>query len=611
MTWTARSRGRRETEADRFKAAFAQVRRRLPLLALFGLGINLLFLTTPLYLMQTFDRVLSSGHLETLVLLTLIAVGALLFMGALEAVRMALLGRIGTWLERTMAPHLIDASVRGSTIGLPGNAQPLRDLSAIRNFVGSPSLNAFTDLPWMPVFLFVAWMIHPWLGMIGLAAVVVQVLMIVLNELASRKLMKRANAAVGENQSAADTAVRNSHVLLAMGMLGSYLASWTARNDEALRQQATAGGRSSLIYGLTKFLRQSVQVAIIGTGAYLVLDGRLTAGGMIAASIIINKGISPLDIIVSAWRSFTSARDAYSRLIRRLELVEAPRQGINLPPPLGRLTCEEVSYIPPGLSEPVLQGFSFRAEPGTIVGIIGPSASGKSTLARVLVGIVKPTRGHARLDGADIYDWWSEHRGAHVGYLPQDIELFEGTIKTNIARLDPDPEDQDVIEAAELAGMHETILRLPDGYDTRIGDSGMVLSGGQRQRIGLARALYGRPRLVVLDEPNASLDAEGELALVRALERCKEWGATVLVAAHQLHVLRSVDRLMVIRNGSMEMFGPREEVLERLRPRRQRAPAPAEATPELAAAQRRRLRAASGGSGGGALPSAMAADAES
>ncbi len=547
-------------------AALKECRRAIPRLALFSFFINLLILTSPIYMMQMFDRVLSSGREETLLFLTLIAGFAVLVMGSLEWVRGRLLGRIGRWLDRRLAPDLIMSSMRGALYGIATTAQPLRDLNQIRTFISTPGINTVFDSPWVPIFITVIWLLHPMLGMIALGAAIILFITALLNEYLSRRPLREAgNVSIGTMQRA-DAAIRNADVFQSMGMLPGFLSSWSVQNDKAANLQLTASDRNAALLGFSKFFRLFVQILILGAGAYLVLKAELTSGGMIAASILLGRALAPVEQAIGAWRGMITARDAYERLRRLMERLPPKIDAMQLPVPSGRFSCEQVVYVPRGRDTPILQGVSFAMEPGEALGIIGPSAAGKSTLCKIIVGTWQPTRGHARLDGADIFTWPSEHLGPHVGYLPQDVELFGGSVKENIARLAPDPDPLAVVEAAKTAGVHDMILHFPKGYETEIGEGGSFLSGGQRQRIGLARALYNKPKLIVLDEPNASLDSEGEESLINAIAAAKGWGATVILVAHQPRILRPVDKLMLLRDGRVELFGPRDEVLAKLRP---------------------------------------------
>lgn len=545
--------------------ALSEARRIAAPLIVFGAGINLLLLTSPVFMMQVFDRVLTSGRAETLVFLTLISVIALGVLGALDMVRMRILSRVGIWLEKRLAPDVLQACLRARLMGHEATSQALRDLGALRSFVGGTGVLALCDAPAVPLFLFVLLLLHLELGALAIVAAVALFALAVLNEFLSRApLRDEARSAIADRESA-EQALRNAEALKAMGMLPGFLTRWAERNVETLAAQLDAGERGAVIMGLSKFLRLAVQVLILALGAFLVLKGELTPGGMIAASIILGRALAPVEQSIGAWKGFVAARHAYGRLKDLFTKTRSTRQPMRLPPPKGRIALEHVVFLPPRAPEPVIKGVDFALEPGETLGIIGPSAAGKSTLCRLLVGVWEPTRGHVRLDGADLRNWEPGDLGKHIGYLPQDVDLFAGTIKDNIARLAVDPDPERVIEAAKLAGVHEMILTLPEGYDTEIGLDGGLLSGGQRQRIGLARALYGRPRLIVLDEPNANLDSEGEDALHEALAAAKGWGATLIVVAHQPGILRSLDKVLLIMNGQLRYFGPRDQLMGQLR----------------------------------------------
>lgn len=553
---------------DPLRAVVREGRVAILYIALFSLFINLLILTSPIYMMQVYDRVLASGKIETLVMLTLIAGIAVLVLGLLEMVRGKILARLAQWLERRLSPDLIGAGMRATMLGGAASAQALRDLGLVRNFLGGPGVNTVFDAPWTPIFLAVIWLMHPWLGILGVASATLLFVLAMLNEYVSRKPLKQAGVMSISNVQQADQAIRNADAFHAMGMLPGFLSGWMARNESILGLQLDAADRNAAIVGFSKFVRIFVQILILGLGAYLVIRGDLTAGGMIAASILLGRALAPVEQAIGAWKQMVAGRDAWERLQRLLTRFPPPPTSMPLPIPRGRLTCEQVIFVPRGRDKPVLSGVSFALEPGEALGIIGPSAAGKSTLCKILVGSWQPTRGHARLDGADLFAWPPEQLGPYVGYLPQDVELFGGTVRDNIARLSATPDPEAVIDAAMTAGVHEIILRLPSGYETEIGDGGSFLSGGQRQRIGLARALYRRPKLIVLDEPNASLDTEGEDSLMTAMARAKAWGASVVIVAHQPRILRPVDKLLLLRDGRSELFGPRDEVLAKLMPKR-------------------------------------------
>jgi PrtD family type I secretion system ABC transporter len=556
--------GLTQTEADELRAAFRECWSVVPYLLLFASFSNLLMVVPSIFMMQLYDRVISSGRLETLIMLLLLATLAAAFMGLFDALRQTLLNRVSRWLEKRLTPTLLAGSVRASVLGLPPTNQAIQDLTTLRSVIGGPLIIAFTDLVWAPLFIAVVWLLHPMFGIIGLVSICVSLLLMMAAVIVQRAT-KDANQVVTANLSRAETAVRNADVFQAHGMLPAFVAQWNARNDPFATTQAKAGLYNSLLFGGSRFVRVFVQLLISSVGAYLVIEHEIAGGALIAASMLLYRALGPIEQSLSSWRQFSSARDAYDRLRGILSLVPKPERSIPLPRPVGHLSCEAVTYVIPNRADPILSSVSFRLNPGEALGIFGPSASGKSTLCRLLVGIARPVRGHVRLDGADMFEWDSNQLGSWIGYLPQDVELFEGTVASNIARLDPTADPHDVIEAAKAAGVHDLINRLPQGYETEVGVRGSRLSGGQRQRIALARAFYRRPSLIVLDEPNANLDSGGEISLLNAITTAKAWGAAVVLVAHQPHIMKPTDKLLVLRNGRAEMFGPREEVLSNLR----------------------------------------------
>ncbi|WGF88516.1 type I secretion system permease/ATPase [Marinivivus vitaminiproducens] len=557
---------RAATQPSQLTAAIRECRYGFALLMLFSLGINLLVLTSPIYMMQVYDRVLGSGHIETLVFLTVIAGVAVLCLGALEMVRGYLLGRMGKWLEQRLSPALITASFRGGSQGIAPSAQSLRDLSTLRGFLGGPAVTSLLDAPWAPVFIVIIWVLHPWLGIVALASAIILFILAVLSEISSRKPLQEASKLQIAAQQRIELAMRNADAVQAMGMRPGFLDRWHDTNDRSLALQLQAGDRNATLVGITKFFRLFVQTMILGVGAALVLRTELTAGGMIAGSILLGRALAPVEQAIGAWKAMVSARHAKERLTQVFERVPPETPAMQLPAPQGRLACEGVVVMGRGRELPLLRGVSFQLNPGEALGVIGASAAGKSVLCKAIVGAWRPFRGTVRLDGADIYGWDPDQLGGYVGYLPQDVELFAGTVQDNIARLSSHPDPAKVVDAAKAAGVHDMILSLPKGYDTEIGEMGAFLSGGQRQRIGLARAFYDKPVLIVLDEPNASLDGDGEDALVEGIGIAKQWGAAVIIVAHQARVLAPVDKVLFMREGVVEAFGPRDDVLRRLRP---------------------------------------------
>jgi PrtD family type I secretion system ABC transporter len=539
---------------SRFRAFFVWA-------GLFSLAINVLLLVPPLYMLQVFDRVLASRSSETLAVLTIAAVTALLIMSLLDALRARLLTVAGAALDRRLGPLVLDGLL-AQTARLSGAAylNGLRDVNQLRNFLGGSGLVTLFDAPWLPLFLAVIFLFHPLLGAVAIGGALTMILAAFLNERFTRAPLERAQAEARRAGRFIDANVRNAEVVNALGMLPAVTRRWAALNDAALGEQMHALRLNNAFAGFTRFARQFIQLAMLAAGAYLVVVEHVTAGVMIAATILLGRALAPVETMVASWRSLVEARGAWRRLSELLESNEK-QEATDLPAPTGAVSVEKVVF---GFRDkPILRGVSFPLAPGEALGLVGPSASGKSTLARLVVGVWKPLSGVVRLDGADVAAWPRERLGPHIGYLPQDVELFAGTVAENIARLgEPDPAA--VIRAAQRAHVHEVILRLPKGYDTEIGEGGQALSAGQRQRVALARALYGDPKLVVLDEPNANLDHQGEEALVRALQGLKADGVTVVIIAHRPSLLAGVDKLLVLREGTVDRFGTRSEIMARV-----------------------------------------------
>ena len=517
----------------------------------FSLVINLLLLVPPLYMLQVFDRVISSRSEETLLLLTLAAVGALALMAFLDAIRARLLAAAGLALDRRLGPQVLEGLL--SRLGAADFAQGLRDVHILRSFLVGSGVLALFDAPWLPLFVLLIFLFHPVLGALALGGALVMWLLAYLNERFARAPLERVQSEGRRAGRFIDAAARNAEVIAALGMRPAVTRRWERLNGTVLESQARASAVGSRFSGMTKLTRQLIQVAMLAAGAWLVLQQHVTAGVMIAATLLLGRALAPVEVLVAGWRSLVEARGAWRRLASLLEANPPPTESTALPAPRGRVEIEGVAFRR-------IRRASFTLAPGESLGIVGPSASGKSTLVRLIVGVYRPDAGVVRLDGADVAAWPREHLGPHLGYLPQDVELFAGTVAENIARLG-EPDAVAVIRAAQRADVHEMILRLPQGYDTEVNEG---LSPGQRQRIALARALYGDPRLVVLDEPNANLDHDGDQALLNTLRRLKEEGITVVIVAHRPSLLRGVDRMLVLREGLVEAFGPRGEVMPRV-----------------------------------------------
>lgn len=534
-----------------------------------SLFITLLHLTVPLFMLQVYDRVLNSRSLETLTLLVIVAVGALGVFAMLEYIR----GRVFQILAHALSLRLgrpaLEAAVGQAIRGGAGESgQAVRDLGEIHGLLSSPAAAVPLELLWSPLFLVVLFLLHPLYGAIALGSAVVLILFGVAADAATRNLQGEAKQAGGELAADMAAAVRHAEVIEAMGMLPALVRRWRPVQLRMLAMLDRGGAHSKAISSASRSARFTMQIATLATGAALVINHAVTPGTLIAASVLMGRLLMPFEQMVESWRRWASARAAYARICNALASDRALRRSGPLPRPEGSLRVEQLVYMPPNRDRPLLKGLSFALEPGEVLGITGPSAAGKSTLARLLVGVLAPTAGRVYLDGQCVFQWNREDFGAHVGYLPQTVSLLDGTIRANIARMaDADPAA--VIEAARAAGVHDMIGRLPFGYETKIGEHGMPMSGGQRQRIGLARALFGHPRLIVLDEPNAHLDFEGEQALIQAVRRAADGGAVVILISHRPSIMAASDKLMVLADGAVEQFGPRLEVLRSITPKPQ------------------------------------------
>ncbi len=530
----------------------------------FSLALNLLMLVAPLYTLQVFDRVLTSRSTETLAYLTLLAIFAFVIFWGLDIARGRVMVNVGIWLERFSGSSALRASLASALDNKNASTGVLRDLSQVRSFLIGPAVFPILDAPWTPIFLAAIFLLHPMLGWVALCGAIVLLILGLVNDMLTRSPLMLSGQFGTHAQDDVQAAVRNADVIHAMGMIPNVIARWAQATNLSLDKQTSASKISGLISASSKSIRMVLQIGIMGLGAWLVLQNELTAGGMIAGSILTARALAPVEQATSLWRSAIVAMASYRRLKQSLGTEQQPAQQVAMRPPQGNLRVEGLSFAYPGQKEPVLRNITFELRAGQSLGLIGPTASGKSTLARLLVGNLKPRLGHARLDGVDLSTWSSDDRGQYLGYVPQDIELFNGTVVENIARLAA-PDKELAYTAASIAGVHDDILRLPQGYDTRVGPGGMALSGGQRQKIGLARAAYGNPRLVVLDEPNSNLDLTGESALVQALEKLRERGSTVIIIAHRPSLLRNVDSILFLRNGTVHMMGPRDNVIEAIR----------------------------------------------
>jgi PrtD family type I secretion system ABC transporter len=550
-------------------ALFQHCRQHFAYAALFSLAINVLQLTVPLYMMQVYDRVLSSRSGETLVALSLAAVGALIVSLLLDVLRARLLLAAGVTMEGLASPQVLTRVLQNAgRRRAAGSGGELRDISTLRAFLTGPGVMALFDVPWAPIYLGVIFLFHAQLGVIASVGAGVLLVLAYLNERLTRAPVRQLTERARLAASAIDGGVRNAELVNVLGLEDDVRRRWQALSGEVTDAQVLVSRRGSLIGALTRCVRLLIQVAMLAAGAALVIDQHVSPGVMITGTLILARALAPAESAIVTWKALIEAREAYRRLRALLAASGenaqcAPRT--RLPAPAGGLTCDGVSYAPPGAGAFVVRGVSFSLEPGEALGLVGPSGSGKSTLARLLTGVIPPSSGSVRLDGADLADWPRQELGPYLGYLPQEAQFFAGSVAENIARLSACAADA-VVDAARRAHAHELILSLPDGYDTRLGEGGVALSGGQSQRVALARALFGNPRLIVLDEPNASLDTAGDQALLRALQALQQAGVTLIVVSHKSQLLAHMDKILVLNAGRVECFGARAEVLARIAP---------------------------------------------
>ncbi len=528
----------------------------------FSFGINILYLAAPIYMLQVYDRVIPSSSVVTLVMLTLVMLLAFLTLAALDVVRAYVLTRAGIRLDAVLGERVFAAIVDRSA-DQAARSQPLRDLDQFRQTITGPSIHALLDLPWAPVYLGLIFILHPGLGAFALGSAGLLLGLAYLNELAVHGPLSEANKAGVRSYGFSEMSFRNAEAIRAMGMLNGLLQRWRRDRNQMLERQKYASDRASAISGLIRFSRMAMQSLILGLGAYLVINRSITGGAMFAAMILLGRALQPIEQLVGSWRGLVAARDSYRKLQGLLDGYNPVRSDIKLPAAEGHVSVEAATYVPPGVSYPVLRNISFEVKAGEAIGIIGPSGAGKSTLARLLIGVIAPTQGFVRLDGSEVAKWPRDELGRCIGYLPQDVELFDDTVAANISRFQM-RNDNAIIEAARLAGVHDIILRLPQGYDTRLGEGAAVLSGGVRQRIGLARAVFGGPSLVLLDEPSSNLDADGDAALLACLEELKKRGTTIFLVSHRLGTISVTDKLLVLKDGMVQVFGTRSEIMERL-----------------------------------------------
>jgi ATP-binding cassette subfamily C protein RsaD len=539
----------------------------------FSLFINVLALVSPIYMLQIYDRVLSSRSELTLLFITLLAIFLFVVYAALEALRTQVLVRAGIKFDAELRGGVFKSVLKGVLSKQGAGPQAFRDVDIVREFLTGAGLISFCDVPWIPVFLIVCFILHPYFGILAIVSGLIILGLAAANDYATRAPLQRATTASIAAQNDASTTLRNAEVMHSMGMWAGLQRRWELRRDDFIAWQASASDRGGSILSAIKFVRQVVQTLILGGGAYLAINGVISPGAMIAASILVGRALAPIEVAVGQWKGFIAARGSWDRLQTVLRAVEDDTERMPLPAPQGKLSVEAVSIIPPGGKNPTLRGVSFSLEPGVTLGVIGPSAAGKSSLVRGIVGVWPTVAGAVKIDGFDLKQWNPEQLGPYVGYLPQDVELFSGTVAENIARFASANSDE-VIDAARLAGVHEMIQGFPDGYDTQIGEGGASLSGGQRQRLALARTLFRRPPLIVLDEPNANLDSVGEQALTAAIAQIKA-SCTIIFVTHKTSLLGLADKVLLLQGGQVVQFGDRDAVLGSVMSSGNRAPADA------------------------------------
>ncbi|MFL6833628.1 MAG: type I secretion system permease/ATPase [Xanthobacteraceae bacterium] len=533
--------------------------------ALSGLT-NLLMLTGAIFMLEIYDRVLPSRSVPTLVGLAILAGGLFAAQGLIDLIRGRLLVRIGSALDEDVSERVFGAILRLPTkVARVGDGlQPLRDLDSVRSFLSGLGPIALFDLPWLPFYIAICYLLHPWLGYTALGGAIILIALTLLTEVLTRRPTKTAASFASSRSELAQAGHRNAEAIVAMGMMGRMVRRWGEANRQYMAGQWAASDVVGGLGALSKVLRMMLQSAMLGVGAYLVIRQDATGGIIIAGSILAGRALAPVDLAIAHWKAFAACRQSWHRLNKLLALLPPEQAPMLLPAPKERLSADNASVAPPGSSKAVLQDVSFKLERGNALGVIGPTGSGKSSLARLLVGVWQPARGKVRLDGCTFDQWSSEVLGRHIGYLPQDVELLGGTVAQNIARFEPDADPQAIVAAAKAAGVHELIIELPEGYETHVGERGETLSAGQAQRIALARALYGDPFLVVLDEPNSNLDAAGDEALTQAILGVRARGGIVVVIAHRPSAIAGVDLLLVLKQGRAQAFGPKDEVLSKV-----------------------------------------------
>jgi PrtD family type I secretion system ABC transporter len=530
----------------------------------FSLFINLLMLALPLYMLQIFERVVTTGNLSTLFYLTVLALFAFAVMGILIAIRSRILISAGERFDSAASPLALKAQFESVlATSKSRDAQPLRDVQTVRNFIAGNGINALFDAPWVPIFIIAIFALHPLQGMVALVGAALLFVLALLNEWSSRAAIQETNISQAMALNEAQAYLRNAETIVAMGMTPQVRSRWEQSHASISSKLLAVGDRISIFTGLGRVVRISLQILILAVGATLAIEGKIGPGAMFVGAILMGRALAPVEQAMGAWKGLVGARQAYARINTLLQETAQNEEGVSLPQPKGEIKVEQLLYYAPGTRKPLIKQLQFQLAPGEVLGIAGPSGAGKTTLGKLLIGALKPQMGAVRLDGADVSTFSAQDRGRYLGYLAQEIELFCGSIADNIARMNP-VDDAAVVAAAKRAHVHELVLSFPDGYETQVGPDGVMLSNGQRQRIGLARALYGDPALIVLDEPNSNLDSEGDVALIDTIKELKAAGKTVVAIAHRPSILNVVDRLLVLREGAIAGFGPTQEVMRQL-----------------------------------------------
>lgn len=535
---------------------------------IFSFVINLLILISPIFMLQVYDRVLTTHSYDTLMYLTIFSVVAVMCLGFIDYYRSKILHEASMWLDMSLSPKAIQRAPDQLLIGsnLPHNI--LKDITTLRQFLSGQNFITIIDAPWAILFLIVIFLLSPILGLVALFGIIIQFSLGVLNAWVVQEPQKQSMQHQTQNMFQFNQTLRNAETIQAMGMLNAIVKNWISKNTDMLMLQAEAHTKGARILAISKFFRITLQILILAVGAYLVINYQLTGGGMVAANILLAKAMAPVEQSIAAWMQMIQTKEAYNNLQECFRAPDCRLESIKLPKPKGILSIEKLCYTPPNALKPTLTDINFNLQPGEILLMIGPSAAGKTTLARLLVGAIKPTAGRVALDGANVYDWNRDDFGEHVGYLPQAIELFPTTIQENISRF-KEGQDDKVVKAAQMAGVHNLILKLAEGYQSKISGTGSNLSGGQRQRIALARALFNEPKLLVLDEPNSNLDTEGEMALIAAMKKLREQGSSIIIISHRMNMMEIADKILLLNGGQVQAFGPKGEVLAYLQGKQQ------------------------------------------